>query len=303
MRSIWSLLLVLMLSPSAHAAEHDWPASPRTEGADHHLSVSLTDRTGLATAPFITTAFPEVSGFVTVLTPALAYRLFTLGWLRAQLPTAYVRLDLPARAQVGETALGNLELSLEHPLELQGPTHLGLGAAIFAPTAAHGPEGSLFDSRALALADALNGGKNSALFTPGIIGLRLGTSLEHSAAPFAFRAALDLPLLVRISDASLPAETDTHRVGLLPTLSLSAAWWLEPWLAVRLGTTLVTEPWRVQEPTRAGDRDSRLQAVVEPGVHAQLGQRFALGLDASLPVAGALGGDAWSIGLRCRFEL
>ena len=298
-----AFVLVLLLSASAHATEHDWPASPRTKDADHRLSLSLTNRAGLAQAPFVTTAFPEVSGFATVLTPAVAYRLSTMGWLRARLPISYVRLDLPARAQIGEAALGNLELGLEHPFELGASTHLGLVAALLAPTAAHGPEGSLLNNRALALANALNGGKDSALLTPGVTGLRLGASIEHSVAPFDFRAALNLPLLFRLSEASLPEATETHPIGFLPTLELEAAWWVTAWFGASLGAALMTEPARVSEPALERDRSQRLQPILKPSLHFQLGHHVALALDASLPVAGALGGDAWSTGLSGRFEL
>ena len=118
--------------------------------------------------------------------------------------------------------------------------------------------------------------------------------------PFEFRASLDLPLLVRISDASLPEETETHPIGILPALDLQAAWWITSWFGASLGAGLITEPLRVQEPTLERDRKRRLQPVVEPGLHAELGKHVALGLDASIPVGGNLGGDAWSIGLQGR---
>jgi hypothetical protein len=293
----------MLLSANVRAVEHAWPAPPHAEEAEKRVSLSISNRAGLVQAPFVTTAFPEVSGFAMVLTGTAAVRLSPVGWLRLRVPVSFVRLDFPAKAQVAETALGNLELGLEHGFEVQPSTRLAFLAAVLAPSAEHGPNGALLNNRALSLASALNGGKDSALLTPGVSGLRLGASVEHSLGPFAFRASIDLPVLVRLSRASLPPDTETHRIGILPALDLRAAYWVTPWFGASLGGVLITEPLRVQEPARERDRKRRLQPVVEPGLHVRLGGHVALGLDASLPVGGTLGGNAWSIGLHGRVAL
>lgn len=292
---------LLLLSANVQAEEHDWPTAPRTKDAEQRVSLSVSNRAGLVKAPFVTTAFPEVAGFATVLTGDVAVRLSTLGWLRLRLPVSITRLDFPARAQVAETALGNLELALEHPVPLRPSTRLWLLAAMIVPSAQHGPENSLLDNRALALGNASNGGKDSALLTPGVSGVRVGASLEHSWRPFEFRVSLDLPLLVRVSDANLPENTETHPLALLPAVELRAAWWVTSSFGASLGAGLITEPLRAQEPALERDRDRRLQPLVEPGLHAQLGKHIALALDGSVPVGGSLGGNAWAIGLQGRF--
>lgn len=291
---------VSLLCANVRAAEHDWPASPRAKDTAERISLSVSTRVGLVEAPFVTSAFPEVSGTGTILTGTAAVQFSSVGWLRLRLPVSFVRLDFPAGAQVSETALGNLELGLEHLLELRPSTRLGLVAAVLVPSAEHGPETALLSNRALALASALNGGKDSALLTTGVTGLRLGAGVEHSHPPFAFRASLDIPLLVRISDASLPEHTETHPIGVLPALDLEAAWWITSSFGASLGAGLITEPLRVQEPALDRDRNRRLQPVVEPGLHLRLGEHVALALDGCIPVGGALGGDARSIGLRGR---
>jgi hypothetical protein len=178
-----------------------------------------------------------------------------------------------------------------------------LVAALIAPSAEHGSRAALLDNRALALGSALNGGKDSALLTPGVSGLRLGTSLEHSRYPFAFRASLDLPLLVRISEASLPPHAETNVVGLSPALDLRGALWVTSWFGASLGGSLITEPWRIQEPALERDRKRRLQAILEAGLHVRLSRYVVLALDGSVPAAGNLGGDAWSIRTQARFGL
>jgi hypothetical protein len=292
--------LSLLLSASASAAEHDFPEPPRAKDAQARVALSVINRTGLVRAPFVTTAFPEVSGFGMVLTGGAAVRLTSADWLRATLPLGFVWLDLPARAQVEETVLGNLELGLEHRLELRAATHLNLLGMLIAPSAEHGPKDALLANRALAVGSALNGGRAAALLTPGVTGLRLGASVEHSWRPFELRASVDLPVLVRLSDASLPEDTVLHTLGILPALDLTAALWISTRFAVSLGGSLVTEPLRVQEPARERDRNRRLQPVAELGTHLRLGRHLALGLNANVPFAGALGGEAWSIGTRAQ---
>lgn len=292
--------LVLLLNVNAHAAEHDWPAPSRTKDPEERVSLSLNDRAGLVKAPFVTTPFPEVSGFATVLTGTAAVQLSSIGWLRLRLPISFVRLDFPAGAQVSEAALGNLELGLEHRIKLRPATRLGLLAAMLAPSGEQGPEGSLLANRALALGSALSGGEDSPLLTPGVTGLRLGVSIEHSLHSFDFRASFDAALLVRLSDASLPEDAEKHSFAILPVLNLRAAWWLKSWFAPSLGIGVVAEPRRVQEPTLDGDRKRRLQPIVNPGLHLRFAGRVALGLEASVPVGGTLGGDAWSIGPYAR---
>jgi hypothetical protein len=296
-----ALATVLLVSATARAAEHDWPAPPNQSNAGERVAVSLETRAGLVEAPFVTTAFPEVSGFGTLLMPAASVRFESVGWLRLRLPLSIVRLDFPAGAQVAESALGNLELGVEHPFELRPSTRLGFSGVFVAPTATQGPETALLDNRALALASALGAHREQALLTPGVVGVRLGASVEHDLGRFTFRGTLDVPVLVRISDASLPADAETHALGVLPALDLQAALWITSWFGASLGGGVLAEAWRVQEPSLERDRRHRLQFVVEPGLHFRLGDAVRLGLDGDVPVGGSLGGDAWSLGLRGRF--
>jgi hypothetical protein len=292
---------VMLLGGRARAAGDDWPAPRQPDDTPSRASISLSQRAGVvAEAPFVTTAFPEVAGFGMVVIGAAAVQLSPIGWLGARLPVSYVRLDFPAGAQVTKTALGNLELGVEHRLELRAKGSIRLRAAFVAPTAEHGPETALLANRALAVGNALSGGKEAPLLTPGVTGLRLGLSAEHSHGPWWFRAGLDVPVLVRVSEGSLPEDAETHSTGVLPAIDLQAASWITSWLAVALGGRLMTEPLRVQEPARERDRQRRLQPVVEPSVHARLGRHVNLGLDGNVPAGGALGGEAWSIGLHGR---
>ncbi len=295
--------LVLLLGANARAAEHEGPTPPRARGTEERVSFAVSNRAGLATAPFVTTAFPEVSGFGMVLTGAASLRLESVGWLRLELPISFAWLDFPAGAQMKEAAVGNLELRLEHSVDLRASTRFGFLGGLIVPSAEHGPETSLLENRALALGSALGGGKDSPLLTPGVAGLRLGARVEHSRRPFELRASLDLPLLVRVSDAGLPETTETHRIGLRPAFDLEAALWVTSWFSASLGAALITEPLRVEEPALERDRKRRLQPVMQPGLQGRLGRHVVLGLDVSVPIAGNLGGDAWSIGFEGRLGL
>jgi hypothetical protein len=294
---------VLTLSVDAGAAEQDWPAPEHIEGEEQRVVFVLSSRSGLVEAPFVTAAFPKVSGFGMVLTGTAAAHLSSVGWLHLKVPVSVVRLDLPAGAQVGRVTPGNLELGLEHELQTQSSTHVALLAALLVPTAAHGPQTALLNNRALALGAALNGGKDSSLLTPGVGGVQLGARFEQRYGAFAFRASLQLPLLARISNASLPAETDPHPLGLAPVLDLKVGSWISHWFGASLGGALIAELIRVQEPILERDRNRRLQAALEPALHARIGRHVALGLDGSIPVGGNLGARAWSVGLLCRIGL
>lgn len=286
--------LVLLLGTSASAEE-----------SSDRVSFELSNRAGLVRAPFVTPTFPEVSGFGMRVTAAAAVRLAALDWC-VRLPVGVVWLDFPAGAHVTESVLGNLELGLQHEALLSPSTRVGLLAALLAPSAGHGPKTALLESRALALVSALNGGKDSALLTPGVSGLRLGASVEHSEPPFELRASLDLALVVRLSDASLPEETQTHAMGVSSAFDLSAILPITSWFGAKLGGGLIAQPVRVHELALARHRERWLQAVVEPGVHLQLGSAMLdleLGLDGSIPVGGNLGGDAWSVCIHARRAL
>jgi hypothetical protein len=284
-----------LLAPNARAAEP--PASAE------RFSASLSERAGLAEAPFVTTAFPEVSGFASVLSGTVRVNLPPLAWTHITLPVGIVRLDFPAGAQEPVTALGNLELGLERALEVHWATHLAFEGALIAPTASSSSKSALLANRALALASSLRGGKDAALLTPGVLGVRARATLEHFFEPFALRASLDLPLLFRVSDASLPEESETHAAGVSPALDLEGAVWLSRWFGASLGGGLIFEALRVQEPALEVDRDRRLQPLVEPGVKFRLGRHVELGLGAAIPVGGTLGGDAWSVALDGKLEL
>jgi hypothetical protein len=284
-----------LLSAPSLAAEPEFPNLTRAHDATERAAFSLYSQAGLVEAPFVTAAFPKVSGFALVLTGTGQVRLSSLGWLRLRVPFSYVRLDMPAGAQVGETAFGNVELGFDRDFELGRSTRVAAQAAVLVPSAEHGSAHALSKNRALALGSGLNGNQDSALLTPGVTGLRLGGSAEYWRDPWGFRASLDLPVLVRISRADLPAEARTQTLSLLPTLSLRAAWWATSWFAVSLGGALVTEPWRSQEPDLQRDRARRLQPVAEPAAHAQLGRHLTLSLAGSIPIAGNLGGKAWSV--------
>ena len=243
-----------------------------------------------------------MSGFGALLIGDAALRVRG-GWLLLRLPLSIVRLDFPAGAQVAESALGNVELGFARPVEVGPETRVEWAGSVLAPSARSGPERSLLRNRALALSNALTGGRDAASLTPGITGLRLRASIEHSLRLFDLRAGLDLPLLLRVSDANLPDDSRARAVGLLPSVDVRAALWVTPWFRAALGAALVMEPLRVQEPALERDRVRRLQPIIEPALDFRLGRFVGLGGTGSVPFAGNLGGEAWSVGIVGRVEL
>ncbi len=182
------------------------PALRAAESPPHRRSaeLSLSNRAGLVTAPFVTAALPKVSGFADLLVARAALRLSNVGWLHLEAPLAIVALDFPAGAQVSELALGNVELGFTQHFQLGDQARFELLASLLAPTAEHGPERSLLKLRALALAAALSGGKRSASLTSGAIGTRWEATVSHEEGPLELRGTLEAALLARLSNAGLP---------------------------------------------------------------------------------------------------
>src|SRR5260221_9523940 len=73
-----------------------------------------------------------------------------------------------------------------------------------APLADTGPRSKLTKNRAIVVADALDGFRDSELFTPGVVPFALASGVALDGGTFGVEGNLKLVPMVRIDDAFLP---------------------------------------------------------------------------------------------------
>lgn len=289
----------------APAAEPE-PALPiGSQDSLGRAGLALHQRIGEAIAPFHATAFPQASSrdgqaatsvFTGYFQPAADL------WIGVRVPIAAVAVEQPAGAHIDEAAWGNPELYGEHRSLRWSDARLRLFSAarvsVGLPLAEHGPAGSLMQSRALAVADALQGWADQELFTPGVFPLAASGRLDLALSRWVFSAGAKLPLFIRVSDADLPEESTTNAVGFAPLVEARASVW--PWRSVglSLGGHAVFNALPVTEPPPGADSPGVVQLVVEPRLLFAIRSHFLLTVDAVIPAGGALGGNTAAFGMH-----
>ncbi len=268
-----------------------------TSAAAALLQLSLGSQLGTSTSPLFTTAFPEVRGYGAVVELEGKVRLSPRVDVGSRVALALMRVQQPAGALYGEAAWANPELSVGFEQVLvaaeRWTLRLAPRLALGLPLAEHGSRASQLEGRALVLADAFEGFAQPELFTPGIVALTPSARIELGHGPWRFEVKLKLPLLLRVSDASLPEDSAARAFGVVPVLDWGA--WAQPWRWLTLGLA-PRLTWRARAPV--DDRRGALQ----PLVAASAGLHLPRGLDAAFmlqaPVAGPLGGGTIAGGLR-----
>ncbi len=286
-------LVVALFGTGAHAEATQPNNDDRRTLTLAFDSLSMSSRG----APYVTTAFPEVSGYGVRLRLDAELALGPVLKLGLRVPLVLARIEQPAGGLFGEAAWANPELSagVAQPWlardgwQLLGATRLAIGL----PLAEYDASGSELSGRALALADAGEGFAESELYTPGVLPIVLSERVMLKSSRFRFGAALKLPLLVRISEAGLPRQTETHALGLEPVAELSARVELLRWFALESAPRLT---WRLLLPV--GSTTSKLQLLLPVALHFRLAQPLELDAVVQAPVAGALGGTTFAGGLR-----
>lgn len=258
--------------------------------------LSLDSQLGTSSSPYLPGAFPETSGYGSVLRFDAKVRLGSKLRIGGRAALALMRVEQPAGAFYAEAAWGNPELSagLEQALWTRGKWTLVLAPqlAVGIPLAEHDSQVSQLEGRALALADAFEGLSQPELFTPGVLPLTPAAQLELADPRWRFTAALKLPVLLRVSNANLPSESEPRAFGLVPVLELGVRFQAWRWLALGLGPRLA---WRALPPV------SGQAAALQPLACVSTQFHF-LDIDAALklraPVAGPLGGSTIAGGLE-----
>ena len=211
----WRAALLALALALCCAGAHAETPPPSNDDGSPTLTLALESLlTSSHGAPYVTTAFPEVSGYAVVLRLDAELALGPALKLGLRAPLVLARIEQPAGGLFGEAAWANPELSASlgqlwlarDGWQLLGATRLALGL----PLAEYDSSGSELSGRALALADASEGFSESELYTPGVLPIVLSESVTLKSSRFRFGAALKLPFLTRLSDAGLPRQSDTH---------------------------------------------------------------------------------------------
>ena len=265
--------------------------------AEPRLEVALSGRLGQSRAPYVTSAFPEVSGYGAAVTLEARLRLSSQLSLGVRAPLVLARVEQPAGALYAEAAWANPELSLafERPWwqrddwKLSWSTWLALGA----PLAEH--DRAQLAGRALHLADAWEGFSEPELYTPGVLPVTPAGSVALSGRRWRFLASLKLPLLLRVSQASLPSESETRSVGTVPVAELEARWQVMQRLALAAAPRLT-----LRAVTPVDDQAGAVQLLAAGRAEFRLAEALTLCVSLQAPVAGPLGGTTVAGGLAAR---
>jgi hypothetical protein len=272
--------------------------------AEPVVKASVELRVGEAAAPFYTEALPETSSeFTQARSMILAgsYRLWSDLWVGGRLPAAPSTVRQPAGSYSDEKAFGNPEVNADWippSLFLGGSrmVRLTVRGAVGLPLAQHGTPSSLLQNRVVALSGALDGWRNPELYEPGVVPVTLSGLALLEPRPWGAELAAKLPVLVRITDASLPDEADTNPVGLEPHIEARGLFAPVDWFTAELGAHLAVQAVPAVAPAERSERDGRLQAGIEPGLRFQPGGGVTLTTRFSAALGGPLAGT-YAIGL------
>jgi hypothetical protein len=283
----------VLLHPEPALAEKP---QPEPSSGNQASSLELDALLGTSRAPYYTRAFREVSGYLALLTlqgDVALGRHFALG---ARLPLVLARVEQPGGSLLAEAAWANPELSAAYQCALVAPRRWTLSSktqlALGLPLAQHADESSQLEGRALALADAIEGYSQPELYTPGVLPITATQRFVLRDRRWELTAALKLPLAVRIADADLPAETDTHQIALVPVLELGATLWITRRFGISVSPRLTVRAAPAVE-SEAG----AVQLLLPAALQWRLGQHVGIAANFQAPVAGSLGGTTYAGGL------
>lgn len=286
-------------------------AAPVWSAAAEPLSswgISTELRVGSVTAPFYTEALSEVSSEFTQARLMVFdgfYRISGRLWLGGRLPAAPSTVRQPAGSYSDEKAFGNPELYLEdRTLWFRIGSAVVLASArvgVGAPVAEHGSRSSLLQNRVVALSNALDDWRNPELYEPGVVPITLRMRGAIEPRPWGISVSAKLPVLVRISEASLPDEAETRALGLVPVVEAFGSFRPARWFEAQLGAHLVAQALPAASPPDGSARNGRLAFGVEPRLAFYIRKSVSLTAGFNAAIGGPLSGSygiALGVGYR-----
>lgn len=255
--------------------------------AEERLTLGIEARAGTASAPYVTRAFPQASGYGASLQLFAKWQLASeMGfWLRA--PYALMRVEQPAGAFYDEAAFGNPELGVRVERALSDSlvrvSRAGLDLALALPLAEHDSRESQLEGRALTLANAFSGLSEPELYTPGVVALTPAVFVSLTWPRLSLRGSLKLPLLARLSRANLPSDAVVRSFGVTSVFDVEARVAALRWLSLCLEPRLT-----LREVAVATDSAGPATLLLSARGEVALSSSFSFALAVHVPVAGPL---------------
>ena len=289
-------VLAAVLTCTARTAFAEAALDPRLRPGGAQLEAQA--HFGVATTPFDVTALPEAKGQAFVFLAGARYALSALLSFELHVPVVLGSVAQPAGSYLDAAALANPQLGVRYrfierrsgkaALTLAGAVELGV------PLASHDED--LMPNRVLAIADGVEGRAHPEWFTPGVAPITPSSALRWASAPWSLETELRLPLLVRVSEGSLPSmTTNTKTLGFAAVASGETRYRLSQRLSLAAGAHLFFDIAPCVEHVRDV---SRVQDFERLGVHIHFGSRAALAIELQTAIAGELGGSTVAGGLR-----
>lgn len=288
------------IAPERHPRDTTEPSS--RVSAWTHL------RAGKVEAPYPSASLREVQsdvGQARLLRLGAAARVTEAAWVGAHAAYVFGGVEQPAGSYRAASVWGNpmlfARVSRADVAPWAGRTiDAELSLSLGLPVAAErGDAYEQIDRRALATGNALAGMRDPELFTPNVLPVAVGGSVLLPTQYVQLSLDLELPLLARLSDATIPDGASSSAIGVVPNGRLQAATWPWTWFGIGLGGAFA---WPVVEPVYLERWTSAPQITLLPQLSFALGAPVLLTLDAAVAAGGPSAGTV-SAGLGARLAL
>ena len=200
-------------------------------------------------------------------------------------------VEQPGGSYIDDKTFGNPEISALRqgdPRSYRGVQLRGsAGLAIGVPIAGHGPNGLLTKNRALAISSAIEGWSNQALYVPSVIPITPAAALHARRRDALGSLRIEIPMLIRIGDASAGARANTRSLAVAPHVALEVGALVAPWCTLSLTSHLAAEL-----PAPIERTGGHVQLSVEPRAAFSVGSGVELSIDVLAAVGGPLAGTA-----------
>lgn len=252
------------------------------------LALDVEAHGGVADTPFAAVHFPEQRGY-RVATQSLSVSYDPTEALRLSLRIPWVEafVQQPAGAIVREVAIGNVAVTAARRFQLD-PLSAVVSVTVGAPAmGTASPIGDHYVNAALLLGSALEGWRHPDWFAPGRVPITPGARVSLDRARWFCAAELTLPFLVRTRSGEEPG-TSVRAIGVASVGAVRAGVRALEWLSISIDAWATS--W-VVTPAVLPDRDlPARQFALRPSLDAELSSHATLGVDAVIPLGGALGG-------------